>query len=97
MSIRFGVTTITIVATTLLLSSVPGLQAQEGETSLTTTAMHKDTAPTKGGCPFQQAPIGHRQPRPSEMSEPVHASPTDIELRRLDAEINRKLIICRGC
>jgi hypothetical protein len=31
------------------------------------------------------------------MSEPVQASPVDTELRRLDEEIDRKLIICRGC
>jgi hypothetical protein len=31
------------------------------------------------------------------MSEPVQASSADVELRRLDVEIDRKLIICRGC
>jgi hypothetical protein len=31
------------------------------------------------------------------LSEPVQATPVDVELRRLDAEIDRKLIICRGC
>jgi hypothetical protein len=31
------------------------------------------------------------------MSEPVQATRIDAELRRLDDEIDRKLIICRGC
>jgi hypothetical protein len=31
------------------------------------------------------------------MSGPVQASSADVELRRLDVEIDRKLIICRGC
>jgi hypothetical protein len=44
-----------------------------------------------------QAPIGHRQPRLSDTSGVTQSSPSDLELRRLDAEIDRKLIICRGC
>jgi hypothetical protein len=44
-----------------------------------------------------QAPIGHRQPRLSDRSGATQSSPSDLELQRLDAEIDRKLIICRGC
>ena len=54
-------------------------------------------APTRYADLFRQAPIGHRQPRPSDMSEPVQATRIDTELRRLDEEIDRRLIICRGC
>jgi hypothetical protein len=46
---------------------------------------------------FRQAPVGHRQPRPSDISATTQLSPPDLELRRLDEEIDRKLIICRGC
>jgi hypothetical protein len=44
-----------------------------------------------------QAPIGHRQPRLSDTIGSPQLSPSDLEFRRLDAEIDRKLIICRGC
>jgi hypothetical protein len=44
-----------------------------------------------------QAPVGHRQPRLSDSSGATQLSPSDLELRRLDVEIDRKLIICRGC
>lgn len=44
-----------------------------------------------------QAPIGHRQPRQIDVPLVAAMSPIDSELRRLDAEVDRKLIICRGC
>ncbi|EJN10586.1 hypothetical protein PMI42_06073 [Bradyrhizobium sp. YR681] len=44
-----------------------------------------------------QAPIGHRQPRPSDIPLAAGPSSADSELRRLDEEIDRKLVICRGC
>jgi hypothetical protein len=31
------------------------------------------------------------------MAEPVPVTHVDAELRRLDVEIDRKLVICRGC
>ena len=44
----------------------------------------------------KQAPVGHRQPRIGDI--PVIAlSPFDLELRREDALIDSKIIICRGC
>ena len=42
-------------------------------------------------------PVGHRQPRANEVPEHTELSPIELELRRLDVEIVRKLIICRGC
>lgn len=44
-----------------------------------------------------RAPIGHRQPRQIDVLGDVQLSPRDLELRKLDAEIDRKIIICRGC
>jgi hypothetical protein len=42
------------------------------------------------------APVGHRQPRAADVpSEPL--SKVELEQRRLDKELDRKLIICRGC
>ena len=44
-----------------------------------------------------RVPIGHRQPRPRDIPLSVGLSPTDAELRRLDADVDKKLIICHGC
>ena len=44
----------------------------------------------------KQAPIGHRQPRIGDIPA-IALSPFDLELRREDALIDRKIIICRGC
>jgi len=46
--------------------------------------------------PVRQAPVGHRQPRVSDIPT-VTLSPLDLELRREDQLIDRKIIICRGC
>ncbi|BBZ93284.1 hypothetical protein AB7M42_002795 [Bradyrhizobium diazoefficiens] len=92
MSIRLGVTT---VAAALLFWPVSSLRA--GGSAPTRIASPGNPPPTKFADLFRQAPIGHRQPRPGDLSEPVQATLVDVELRRLDAEIDRKLIICRGC
>ena len=46
--------------------------------------------------PPRKVPIGHRQPRVSDIP-PVTLSPLDLELRREDQLIDRKIIICRAC
>ena len=43
------------------------------------------------------APIGHRQPRAADLLGNTQPSADELELHRLDEEIDRKLIICRGC
>jgi hypothetical protein len=88
MSIRLGVT---VVAATFLLGSASSLRAGEGASTRTTVT------PTRYADLFRQAPIGHRQPRPTDIPEAAQTSPGDAELLRLDTEIDRKLIICRGC
>jgi hypothetical protein len=96
MTIRLGVT---IVAATVLFGPVSSLEAGEsvGAGARTTIVAPGHPAPTRFADLFRQAPVGHRQPRPGDMSEPVQASSVDTELRRLDEEIDRKLIICRSC
>jgi hypothetical protein len=42
------------------------------------------------------APVGHRQPRASEVAT-TQLSPSDTEQRQQDEELDRKLLICRGC
>jgi hypothetical protein len=85
MSKRFGST---MVAVLLLLGSAPVFAGGADMTNET----HRFAFSSPG-----QAPIGHRQPRLSDTSGAPQLSPSDLELRRLDAEIDRKLIICRGC
>ena len=85
MSKRLG---LTVMATSLLLGSAPVFAGSADMTSET----HRFAFSLPG-----QAPIGHRQPRLSDTSGATQSSPSDLELRRLDAEIDRKLIICRGC
>jgi hypothetical protein len=45
----------------------------------------------------RQAPIGHRQPKVIDVPGNMQLSPFEAEQRRLDAELNKKLVICRGC
>jgi hypothetical protein len=43
------------------------------------------------------APTGHRQPTQADVPQADSLSALEREQRRLDAELDRKLIICRGC
>ncbi|MCP3381964.1 hypothetical protein NLM31_16550 [Bradyrhizobium sp. CCGUVB4N] len=83
MSKRLGLIS---VATSLLLGSAPVVA---GSADMTT---HRFALSLPG-----QAPVGHRQPRLSDVAGATQLSSSDLELRRLDAEIDRKLVICRGC
>lgn len=98
MSKRLG---LTVVAASFLFSSAPGVAAGGSTTSavhsLATGSPGYDDAPEKFANLFRPAPIGHRQPRPRDIPEATQLSPLELELRRLDEEIDRKLIICRGC
>jgi hypothetical protein len=98
MSKRLG---LTVVAASLLFGSAPGVASGASTTSgvhrLTTSSHNHDNDPAKFASLFRQAPVGHRQPRQSDVAETTQLSPDDLELRRLDEEIDRKLTICRGC
>ena len=43
------------------------------------------------------APVGHRQPRLAEVPRSEAVSTWERQQRQLDQELDRKLIICRGC
>ena len=43
------------------------------------------------------APVGHRQPRLADVPQSDGLSAWEVEQQRLDVELDRKLIICRGC
>lgn len=84
-----------VVAALLLFSSYP-VGAGAG-TMAGTTVRRIASAGESVAAARSQAPIGHRQPRPSDIRLSAGSSPIDGELRRLDEEIDRKLIICHGC
>ena len=42
------------------------------------------------------APVGHRQPRAADI-KPSQKTPAEIQEEKLQAELERKLRICRGC
>lgn len=44
----------------------------------------------------RRAPVGHRQPRADDIPA-SQLPPIEIEMRREDERIDKKLIICRGC
>jgi hypothetical protein len=44
-----------------------------------------------------QAPVGHRQPKVIDVPGNTGQPPFEAEQRRLDAELDKKLVICRGC
>jgi hypothetical protein len=44
------------------------------------------------------APVGHRQPRRDEVPQSKAASAWELQQQQqLDQELDRKLVICRGC
>jgi hypothetical protein len=43
------------------------------------------------------APIGHRQPTRTDAHQNEGLSASERQQQDLDAELDRKLIICRGC
>ena len=94
MSIRLGVT---VVAATFLFGSASSLRAGGGATAPVAVASPGSVPATRLADLARQAPVGHRQPRRSDVPGSAQASPEDMELRRLDKEIDRRLIICRGC
>jgi hypothetical protein len=57
------------------------------------TADHASAVPTSH-LPWL-APVGHRQPHRTDV--PQYEAVSAWELRQFDQELDRKLIICRGC
>ena len=87
-----------ILIATLLLGSASIVHATESDAvgiKSRADVDHDDTAAVTLPSP-RQAPTGHRQPRISDIP-PITLSPLDLELRREDQLIDRKIIICRAC
>jgi hypothetical protein len=80
----------TIIAMALLMAvGTPAAMAQGGNSG---------SGMSKGGSGIPQAPIGHRQPRASDVpSEKSLANPND-PVSKEDALLDKKIkSICRGC
>lgn len=43
------------------------------------------------------APVGHRQPHRADVPQPAAVSAWERQQLRFDQELDRRLVICRGC
>lgn len=43
------------------------------------------------------APVGHRQPHRADVPQSAAASAWERQQQRFDQELDRRLVICRGC
>jgi hypothetical protein len=104
MSIRHCVTVAAIAA--FVLGSAPtivvagsdnksGAEVRAGSTG--DSARQLVAAAEQTASLARQAPIGHRQPRAVDVPGGARSSPLELEQRRQDEELDRRLIICRGC
>jgi hypothetical protein len=91
MSITHTVTIAAVAA--FVFGSAPQSRADDvGENSRKVVAAAEQTASL-----VRQAPIGHRQPRAVDVPGGARSSPLELEQRRQDEDLDRRLIICRGC
>jgi hypothetical protein len=44
-----------------------------------------------------QAPVGHRQPRASDIPADIQKTESDLREERVNRELDKKLRICRNC
>ncbi|WGR92246.1 hypothetical protein MTX26_18970 [Bradyrhizobium sp. ISRA443] len=78
----------TVLSMALLVAvGAPQALAQQGGV----TTMQKDR-------PLPQAPVGHRQPRASDVPSEKHLSDPNSQTSKEDAALDKKIkSICRGC
>jgi len=74
----------------LILIGLPAAVAQTGNSGGSSTAVKNQ--------PIPQAPIGHRQPRASDVPSEKNLSDPNNPYNKEDAALDRKIkSICRGC
>ena len=79
------------------LPCVAALAALSSILLLPAAAQEQLTPPSQGASgPSQSAPVGHRQPRVADVT-PSDKTAAELLEERQQAELNRKLRICRGC
>ncbi len=76
----------------LVLIGGPAAIAQNGNSGGSSTAVKNQAQPTR------EAPIGHRQPRASDVPSEKNLSDPNNPANKEDAALDRKIrSICRGC
>lgn len=83
----------------LLLSAAAHAQAQPQDHPQAQTKEPDRTVGFGGRTeePLWQAPVGHRQPRASDLPATRERNASDEWLDRINRETDSKLQICRGC
>ena len=91
---------ITLAVPALLMASGALAQSSSGGSAASGTAASGGPATTGMAPPPQgapQAPVGHRQPKLSDLPAESQNAATTTERSARDRELDRKLQICRGC
>jgi hypothetical protein len=84
-----------IALAALTLAANAAALAQSGRSKGTGSMTGTDTL---GGRPLPEAPIGHRQPRASDVPDEKNLSSSSDPMTKEDAALDRKIkSICRGC
>jgi len=82
-----------IVAAVLLVAGNVGALAQSGRNK----GMGSSTD-SSSSRPMVEAPVGHRQPRASDVPDEKNLSDPNDQMTKEDAALDRKIkSICRGC
>ena len=91
---RFAALHLAIFAAVALFSAA-GAAAQDvrAPESRTTTG----SAPREIPSTVPQAPVGHRQPKLSDLPPESRQAPTNTERSERDRQLDKALQICRGC
>ena len=85
--------TMTLVAILALVAGTTAMAQQGGGTS-----SYPKPIPGISDRPIPQAPIGHRQPRASDVPGEQNLSDPSNPVNKEDAALDRKIkSICRGC
>jgi hypothetical protein len=73
--------------------------SNEGASNCTFASMDQCRAATSGtgGFCMPEAPIGHRQPRPSANANSVRRDELDKKIEQINRKLDHTLEICRGC
>ena len=71
----------------------------QGATNCVFTSVERcrDEIRADGGFCIPQAPIGHRQPRASDLPKQTSRDPAEIRQQPRDRNLDRSLQLCRGC
>jgi hypothetical protein len=80
-----------LVGPALSMGSGAGAQTGQSRTQATGTGPRVEESLTN------QAPVGHRQPRASDLPASSEKTAADRERERKERELDKRLRICRNC